>query len=536
MLNTVALGLSTDYYENIRVRIVVVDKDWRSVYHSSWVSSWEALSSSVTIRQYPDRKPYTLGIEARFLRFPWTVVSVSKQIILSSSNLRDRDLILAHLRSLDNKLKRRLSDVRKERLPRVHVPHSNRAGRPNPEQTDVYFQQFQMTGQSKAYSDRSYVGHYREYISQNTTDWFKAKRKREKPDNPLHVYISEAKDGGLVWVLDDKSDPYNSRFHHRLLSESYNSYLNGQGGAQKTISHNLTNRNAALAKLSEKAGQNIANLAQDLVQFNQLTRMIEKTIHRLTNSFLALRRRDYVGAVIQLWTPGSRKPYRKMPSDKRSFAENLLEMQYGWKPLLQDIIGAAEAFSRFMLANDQLLSVRTSKRLSTNTVDLLTSGSATVGSRQTLSTTTVTFCVRYKVDNAVKALFAQTGFTNPINLFWEVLPYSFLFDWFLPVGQMLEYLSAWDGMQFHSGFETRFTKQSTIISVSYSGLLDPPHSPPDGSMTAFYGSFSGERVLVDRIPLAGFPSMKMPTMKNPFSATHALNALALFRANFRRIH
>lgn len=530
ILNAVSLGVVVTHFEQIKFRVVVVDGYQHIVAHTQWVSSWEIIGAGLTFVDRPQNRPYTLTIEVRYVFFPRSLVYLRQGSIVTWSNPGTREALLSNLRALDSKIQRKVAKIKKERKPWRRVPRSTHASRPNPEQTDVYFQKFHQTGLSKTYTDRSYVGHYREIISQNTTDWFKKKRRRELPDNPCHVYISETKDSGIVWTMDDKSDPYNSRYYLDLLGDVYQSYFNAGSATVPAVGHNLADRNATIAKLAEKAGQSINNLAQDLVQFNQTVKMIELTVKRIYGSLLALRRRDYASAISNAWFPNNPRPYRNKPSDSRSFSKNLLELQYGWKPLLQDIIGFMESLARYHLANDSLLSVRTSKRKQLVNVEPLYSGVRVVGNRQILKTTTIQFCLRYKVNNALKAFLAQTGFTNPVNLFWEVLPYSFLFDWVLPVGQYLESLSAWDGLEFSGGYESRFTKQRTIISVNDQGLLDPPHSPPDGTIVTLAGLFENERVLFDRIPLGNFPSMKIPQLKNPFgSATHAANAIALLR-------
>jgi hypothetical protein len=120
----------------------------------------------------------------------------------------------------------------------------------------------------------------------------------------------------------------------------------------------------------------------------------------------------------------------------------------------------------------------------------------------------------------------QIGFNNPISLAWEVLPYSFVLDWFLPIGDFLDGLNRWKGLQFVSGWEVQFTRKTTIVDIYYK-------FEDDTRVQCRFGNWSSDAVLLDRSALIDFPQVSWPSWKNPISATHALNALALMRAAFK---
>jgi hypothetical protein len=116
-----------------------------------------------------------------------------------------------------------------------------------------------------------------------------------------------------------------------------------------------------------------------------------------------------------------------------------------------------------------------------------------------------------------------------LNLAWEVLPYSFVVDWFLPIGPYLETLSSWDGLVFLDGFETQFTRKNIngVISASFA-------YPAGGNyQTTVQGDYQAEGIQLNRIKLTTFPAATFPTFKNPFSTGHALNAIALLRTAHR---
>jgi hypothetical protein len=132
------------------------------------------------------------------------------------------------------------------------------------------------------------------------------------------------------------------------------------------------------------------------------------------------------------------------------------------------------------------------------------------------------------MDQHLTSFLAQTGFTNPINLAWEVVPYSFVVDWFIPIGPWLETLNAWQGLVFRDGYITTFVRQNTTSTLAWSGKLGPT------STGVRSGGMSREYVFLQRGKLTTFPAGRFPSLKNPFSVDHILNGLALLRTAFRR--
>jgi hypothetical protein len=128
------------------------------------------------------------------------------------------------------------------------------------------------------------------------------------------------------------------------------------------------------------------------------------------------------------------------------------------------------------------------------------------------------------MDNPLLALFSQTGFTNPINLLWELIPFSFVADWFLPIGSYLEALKAWEGATFLGGSRTLFTRVKTDSTVAYNG----PHTADPLVNVQYYANYRDEQIFLNRLALGGFPSPQIPVYGNGISGVNrAANAIAL---------
>jgi hypothetical protein len=333
------------------------------------------------------------------------------------------------------------------------------------------------------------------------------------------------------------------------------------------LGHNSQAENKAISNLIKRMNVQIdANLAQDFAQIGQLTRLIAGTATNIAGSINALRRgnfalaasklkrfrntlspqavaiqkqltgRNYTLAANRLFAGGNlRYGPGGGPSASKTLAQNWLALQYGWKPLLHDIHGAFESLSIF---NEDEDFVRAVTAVGTATSEgkgsyFLRNVSAN-GLRGRYFVNGKTKCkisVRFKIQDPLKSFLAQTGFTNPVNLVWEILPFSFVVDWFLPVGPFLETLSSYDGLTFLEGSRTNFTREVAHSVVDYAGA-----APLNPTVTMIdHGDYSRETVRLNRIRLATFPKQSFPVLKNGLaSVDHALNGLALLRAAFTR--
>jgi hypothetical protein len=124
---------------------------------------------------------------------------------------------------------------------------------------------------------------------------------------------------------------------------------------------------------------------------------------------------------------------------------------------------------------------------------------------------------------------AKVGILNPLQLAWEVVPYSFVVDWFLPIGNWLGGLDAAAGLDFESGYQTTLLKQdqSTIESLWWDRT-----SPTPARQVKSVSEFR-KFAQMSRTTLTSFPSAPAPRFKNPLSMSHMASALALLK-QFRK--
>jgi len=315
-----------------------------------------------------------------------------------------------------------------------------------------------------------------------------------------------------------------------------------------TATFNAGARAKAISQLISRVGSS-GGLAVDLAEYGQTTRMIGTNCTRLAGAALALKHGNVGLCLSKLgWTPkGKRLPSSPKETDPyKRLANHWLEYVYGWKPLIQDIHSSVEALETFLERNPWVLSVESSGQDKQRVALQVPINVGSAGQPAGLNgTITPSFCgseshftksrcrfkIAYSRDEHVKKLISDLGLNNPADLAWEILPWSFVIDWFYPIGPWLESLTAYDGLKFHHGTESHLTTETSNQSIG-SG-----YTFGDGfgfGAVNQNGDRSGTMVNYNRIPLSQFPVSSFPQLKSPISTIHAANALALLVSVFKR--
>jgi hypothetical protein len=215
----------------------------------------------------------------------------------------------------------------------------------------------------------------------------------------------------------------------------------------------------------------------------------------------------------------------------KRYPNSWLELQYGWKPLISDVQGACQELSKHNTTNSMLAKVSgvgggMSESTWNKTSNLTSINYFLVREKWKHTARVVLY---YKMRSPVLAKFASLGLTNPFELAWEKLKYSFVVDWFLPVGNWLSTLDADFGWDFHSGTLTKYTTGGSDSVYLQSGPT-PSFQRVDWNGPAYKADgFSLVRTLYASSPWAG-----LPQFKNPLSSQHIANAMSLLVQAFRR--
>jgi hypothetical protein len=120
------------------------------------------------------------------------------------------------------------------------------------------------------------------------------------------------------------------------------------------------------------------------------------------------------------------------------------------------------------------------------------------------------------------------GIFNPLLIGWELVPFSFVVDWFIPVGSYLE------GIDALLGYDSFSYSNSLLTKVSWEGKGLGRKDTGSG----FYldnSYFESKKIVrLDREASASVPFPRFPGFKDPRSLEHMANGLSLLATAFGR--
>lgn len=291
-----------------------------------------------------------------------------------------------------------------------------------------------------------------------------------------------------------------------------------------------------VAKLGDKFRGSDFNVALLLSPDGwQGVRMITDSAIRIAKAYHHLRHADIAGATRSLLEGTSRAPLKRPPKPVytgtvsnplqgtrypgasehlKTLANNWLELQYGWLPLVEDAFAGAE-----LLAHQLNVPLRKTYRASVFRESVTTRegqlGTFPTHRFKSLShrwqRKTLTAVIEERPDGLPKLL----GFQDPSVVAWELVPFSFVADWFIPIGTYLEARASVEGL-----------RGTFVFSNKRVGKCFPPvsewfnHNP-----TSYWLDILFDRT-VSTTPIdAPMPAFK--SFSEAASWRHCANALAL---------
>jgi hypothetical protein len=268
--------------------------------------------------------------------------------------------------------------------------------------------------------------------------------------------------------------------------------------------------------------------------------MVASAATRIAGAGLALKRGQFAKAAQKLGVIPKKRAGRRFnrdyPVDQAKAVGNAwLELQYGWKPLMNDVYGSVEALAKAKVGTNAIFIKRTGRSTRLESAGSRTNylGSSERGTDTLTLSTEQNFTTRMGVTFAVSSPrvndMKQIGLTNPLLIAWEIVPFSFVADWFLPVGNYLNSLDATLGLSFQDGYiSTRFQYNGSALRLTAS-------SDSSGYRNTFaYDESYRRHDEFKRTTLGGFPSAPFPSFKNPVSTSHVASAMALLLQTFKR--
>lgn len=304
--------------------------------------------------------------------------------------------------------------------------------------------------------------------------------------------------------------------------------LNHFNGACSDATARVTmSTSAALAAARNRLKAKHVDLGVAFAERKATSRMLGDTAKRLANAVRSLQRGNFRNAARQLGITG-----RTGAPRGANWTNHWLQLQYGWKPLLSDVYGACDALSKRPLSDWRV----TAKAARTDHDTFVYNSPPDSGSFGNLAGSCLVVAERQRgvfvrldaiPENDLTMSLTSLGVTNPLLVAWELVPYSFVVDWILPVGSWLDSLDALLG--YGPAWNSITTRNETK-------WIDTGLSKTYSATSFIRNSFTGtKRVLeVNRTASSGVPLPAFPRIKDPRSLGHMANGLSLLAQAFGR--
>lgn len=311
-----------------------------------------------------------------------------------------------------------------------------------------------------------------------------------------------------IFLWDDRNDPTN---------RGGTLYADGDGW---TASHtdlpdyDLSIISRAETKALKALLDQKVNFGVAFAEAKETADLVESVLKRVTKTVNTFRGKHHP----RLWEQVKVQEGRHRGRVPKAW----LEVQYGWRPMMQDVQGALDQLSKdtqarpFHASCIGRASVDTPikwRKTSNITGDVYIPVTGKISQRCFVR-------LDYLLSNPYLASLSQLGLLNPAEIVWERLPYSFVVDWFLPIGGWLSSLGAATGWDFLSGSRS-FVRKVNESGSGYAVSENPAITVQGG------GNFNWSYTSMERRVYLDSPLPHFPGLKNPFSAQHVGNAFAL---------
>lgn len=191
------------------------------------------------------------------------------------------------------------------------------------------------------------------------------------------------------------------------------------------------------SRLANVARGHQFNMGVSLGEGRETMTMVVKSLARIHGAIKAVKRGRFDLACRALGAAprGSHASRRVRSLQQSDISSAWLELQYGWMPLYQDIHESVRAYSALTnpARKSRITATMSSpfvKRWSPSGAQYFTRDMSGKVSRKIVAELT---------ENLSSA--RSLGLADPLSVAWELVPFSFVADWFIPIGTYLDNLS-----------------------------------------------------------------------------------------------
>lgn len=258
------------------------------------------------------------------------------------------------------------------------------------------------------------------------------------------------KGGGLlktVYRVPAKPNKLSWNNYTMIGRRGFNTYITTPISMAYCYGHNRTwgsNDELELqSKLQEKANGHSFNMGVAIAESKESYGLAVGTVKRFAVGILQLRKGNISGCLRALGaSPRSRSHMRtgsSRPLSTHDVSSLWLEIQYGWRPLLQDVYESQKALAAI---TDKMRRTSFSANHSIRFVED-TSWLPYYSVQKDITISRRIIAELNELPSAGRSLSLQ----NPGSVVWELTPFSFVADWFIPIGTYMDVLNSIPNLQ-----------------------------------------------------------------------------------------
>lgn len=255
--------------------------------------------------------------------------------------------------------------------------------------------------------------------------------------------------------------PYTGEYLRNLWIETYGpTYQPVSATRLISLAQSLTSFNDEARTINNRAATKFwgklspqSEMGAAIAEYAGSLSMIQERSSKILKAYSALKRGNFRKFVRALGTRAKNKHRKTKWTRPKDASAIWLEYWFGWAPLLGDLYNAVnqlqEPLPDFRIsASSGGTAHRKQAQVSYNAHTFVNEDMKIV----------VKTGATIKVINPYLFRANQLGLVNPASVAWELLPFSFVYDWFTPVGAFLNEMTATYGLDISDAYTTVFVK------------------------------------------------------------------------------
>lgn len=274
-----------------------------------------------------------------------------------------------------------------------------------------------------------------------------------------------------------------------------------------------------LGKIADDIRGHELDLGNSIAEGRQTVDLAKGALRDIAKSARHLKHGNFAEAA-RILGGGSKENNLADKLSTKSIADRHLAYVYGIAPLLSDVYESGKAWEAVTAGPRHKDYVRTSSK----TDDLSFWYPANTAKWTGDSRYSVRQRVRVSEDASTQR---KLGLLDPAGIAWELVPFSFVADWFLPISDYLDTLNLFNGLNATVLTTRKHTVQTRVTEFDpyytwdswYGGMRTYPTA--EQHWYTFTRTFS---------PIVSVPAPRFKPLEKALSPAHITNAAALARA------